>query len=72
MGPKNQSADLKKMRQRMAWLLSQVEEYESGRPEIGIENGISAARKCAEMAALYSNHASNLAVLIAATEEAYA
>jgi hypothetical protein len=67
---KNQADDLKKMRQQLTWLLSQVDEYESGRPEMGIENGISAARKCAEMAAGFRQRADNLVAIIAATEEA--
>jgi hypothetical protein len=61
---------LKKMRQQLAWLLTQVEEYESGRPEMSIENGISAAHKCAEIAAGYRQRASSLAIIIAATEQA--
>ncbi len=70
MGAKDQPDNLKKMRQQLAWLLSQATEYESGRPAMAIENGIFAARKCAEMAAQYRRRADNLAALIAATEKA--
>jgi hypothetical protein len=69
MGIRDCSAGLK-MRERLAWLLAQADEYDSGRPETDMENGIFAARKCAEMAAECRRHASNLAVLIIATEEA--
>ena len=46
----------------------QVAEYESGRPERRIENGIYAAHKCAEMAAKYRQRVNNLGELIAAYE----
>ena len=58
------------MRQRHAWLLSQAEEYNSGRPEADTENGIVAAQRCAEMAAKYRNQAANLLVVMEATEGA--
>ena len=67
---KSQADELKKMRQKMAWLLSQAEEYESGRPESGTENGIVAARRCAEMAAKYRQWAANILVVIDASEGA--
>jgi hypothetical protein len=70
MGATTKISELRKMRQKMAWLLAQAEEYESGRPEIGIENGIFAAAKCREMAASYRRQARNLAIYIAAVEEA--
>jgi transcriptional regulator of heat shock response len=68
MGAQNQADTLNTMRKQLAWLLSQVEEYESGRAEIGIENGIFAAHKCAEIASQYRQRADNLAIIIAATE----
>ena len=70
MVPHNRADNLKQMRHKMAWLRTQVEEYESGRPEFSTENGIVAARRCAEMADKFREQASNLAILIAATEEA--
>ena len=53
---------------QLAWLLAQVAEYESGRPEAATENFIYAAHKCHEMAAKYRVQAQNLQSLIAATE----
>jgi hypothetical protein len=54
----------------MAWYLAQAEEYKSGRPEAKTENGIVAARRCAEMAAKYRGWAGDLSVMIEAyTEE---
>jgi hypothetical protein len=64
-------SNLKKMRQQLAWLLSQAEEYASGRPEKDIENGIFAAHKCVETAAKYRQRADNLVAIIAATEQPY-
>jgi hypothetical protein len=60
---------LKKMRQQLEWFLALAEEYESGRSEADIENGIFAARKYAEIAADFRQRARNLEILIAATEE---
>jgi hypothetical protein len=57
------------MRQKIAWYLSQAEEFESGRPEAGIENGIVAALRCAEMAGKYRKWAHDLSVMIDANGE---
>ena len=70
MGENDKSAKLQKMRQKMAWLLAQADEYDTGRPEMHVENGIVASRRCAEMAAVYRRQANNLATIIAAAEEA--
>jgi len=70
MGAKDQSDELKKLRQKLAWLHSQAEEYESGRPELHTENGIVAAKRCAEIAAKYRQQAANLMAIIDATEGA--
>jgi hypothetical protein len=70
MGAKYQSDELKKLRQKLAWLQSQAEEYESGRPECHIENGIVAAKRCAEMTAKYRQQAANLLAVIDASEGA--
>ena len=64
------SSALKKMRHKATWLLAQAVEYDSGRPESGTENGIVAALRCAQMAASYRRQADNLAIFIAAAEEA--
>ncbi len=56
--------EVARLRQKMAWYLSQAEEYESGRPEAGTENGIVAAMRCAEMAAKYRGWAHDLSILI--------
>jgi hypothetical protein len=72
MGQRDHSAGLKQMRERLAWLLAQAEEYDSGRPENATENGITAAHKCAEMAARYRGQADNLAAVIATTKESEA
>jgi hypothetical protein len=61
--------ELARQRKKIAWYLSQAEEYESGRPEAGTENGIVAAMRCAEMAAKYRRWAHDLAVLIEAHNE---
>jgi hypothetical protein len=61
--------ELTRLRQKMAWYLSQAGEYESGRPEAKTENGIVAAMRCAEMAAKYRRWAHDLAVLIEAYNE---
>lgn len=62
------SEELERLRQKMAWYLAQAAEYESGRPEAKTENGIVAARRCADMAARYRGWAGDLAIMI----EAYA
>jgi hypothetical protein len=72
MNSNDKTDQLKKMRKQLTWLLAQVEEYESGRPEIATENGIYAAHKCSEMAAEYRRRADNLTALIAASEDAKA
>lgn len=59
-----QVSDRSKLRQRMKWYLAQAQEYDSGRPEAGTENGIVAAARCAEMAAKYRKWANDLSVLI--------
>ena len=69
MGSKAQSDELKRMCQRRAWYLSQAEEYDSGRPEAGTENGIVAALRCAEIAANYRRMADDLSVFIDAYKE---
>jgi hypothetical protein len=56
------------LRRQLHLLQLQASEYESGRPERRIENGISAAHKCAKMAALYRRRADSLSELIAAYE----
>jgi hypothetical protein len=61
--------ELARLRQKMAWYLSQAEEYESGRPEAETENGIVAAMRCSEMAAKYRRWATDVAVLIQAHTE---
>jgi hypothetical protein len=58
--------ELARLRQKMAWYLSQAEEYETGRPEAGTENGIVATIRCREMAAKYRRWAQDVAVLIEA------
>jgi len=63
------SEELARLRQKMAWYLAQAEEYKSGRPEAATENGIVAARRCAEMAAKYRGWADDLAVMIEAYQE---
>jgi hypothetical protein len=72
MQAKDLAAELRKMRHRHAWLLSQAQEYDSGRPEQDTENGIVAAMRCAEMAAKYRNQAANLLAIIEATDGANA
>jgi hypothetical protein len=72
MQAKDPAAEVRKMRQKLAWLLSQAEEYDSGRPERDTENGIVAAQRCAEMAAKYRNQATNLLAVIEATEGVHA
>jgi len=61
--------EVARLRQKMAWYLSQAEEYDSGRPEARTENGIVAAMRCAEMAAKYRRWACDLAVLVQAHTE---
>ena len=61
--------ELARLRQKMAWYLSQAEEYDSGRPEARTENGIVAAMRCAEMAAKYRRWARDVAVLFQAHTE---
>jgi len=68
MVPDRYASELKKLLQRREWLLSQAAEYESGRPTLGIENGIVAAQKSTEMAALFRKQAADLAIFIAAYE----
>jgi hypothetical protein len=63
------SEELARLRQKMAWYLAQAEEYETGRPEAATENGIVAARRCAEMAAKYRRWADDLAAIIKAHQE---
>lgn len=70
MGADLRKARVKNLRVQMPWLQCEVAEYESRRPEMGIENGICAARKCAEMASPYRQRTDNLAAIMAATEEA--
>ena len=61
---------LKGFRKQFSWLMSQVAEYDSGRPGSGMENGITAAHECAEMAAKCRRQADRLAIMIAAYENA--
>jgi hypothetical protein len=68
MVPNRYAAELKKLLVRREWLLSQAAEYESGRPTMGIENGIVAAMKGAEMAAMFRKQAADLSVFISAYE----
>jgi hypothetical protein len=70
MGSKERSDELKRICLRRDWYLSQAEEYESGRPEAGTENGIVAAMRCAEVAANYRRMADDLSVFIDAYKEA--
>jgi hypothetical protein len=63
------SEELARLRQKIAWYLAQAEEYKSGRPEAGTENGIVAAMRCAEMAAKYRGWAQDLAILVEAHTE---
>jgi hypothetical protein len=64
MDPNRQAKELAKLRQRRAWYLSLAEEYESGGPEAGTENGIVAAMRCADMAAHYRRMADDISVFI--------
>jgi hypothetical protein len=64
MDPAYQAKELAKMRHKMAWYLSQAEEYDSGRPEAKTDNGIVAAMRCTEMAAKYRGWAHDLSVII--------
>jgi hypothetical protein len=50
--------------------MTQVAEYDSGRPGSRMENGITAAHECAEMAAKCRQQADRLAIMIAAYEHA--
>lgn len=70
MDPAQRAKELARLRYRRAWYLSQAEEYDSGRPEAGTENGIVAAMRCAEMAANYRRMADDLSVFIDAYSEA--
>ena len=61
---------LRGFRKQHSWLMTQVAEYDSGRPGSQMENGITAARECAEMAAKCRQQADRLAIMIAAYENA--
>jgi hypothetical protein len=69
MDPTRRSQELARLRQRRTWYLSQAEEYDSGRPEAGTENGVVAALRCAERAANYRRMADDLSVFIDAYKE---
>ena len=57
-------------RKQFSLLMLQAAEYESGRPGIRMENGIFAARECAETAKKYRQQAERLAVIISTYENA--
>jgi hypothetical protein len=69
MDPDRQAKELTRLRQRRAWYLSLAEEYDSGRPEAGTENGIVAAMRCADMTAHYRRMADDISVFIDAYKE---
>ena len=69
MTPKAKQELVRRLRQQRVWLIAQAEKYESGRPELGTENGIVAAQRCSGMAAKYRQRAETLDLLIAAHDQ---
>jgi hypothetical protein len=69
MKANSNSEVLKGLRRQLHLMQLQLGEYESGRTHRGVENGISAAHKCAEMVATYRSRIDNLNILVSAYEQ---